>query len=806
MAQAGRRFRTRRGPFAVLAILALLATSIQALPANASPNGTSAQSAATATTVPAAVPTLAKTAASCTEVQSGAARPRLSSGRDAVRTTIGVAKTMGVPIKGQIIAVMVMYQETSLRNLANDGTSTHQSWPSPGGAYWLGVTKLSLKYPHDKFGSREGAHDTDSIGLYQQRPAYAWGNYGNSTGTSDPEGVVQRLLDPRWSAMAFFGGPRTAAPKGGLLDVAGWQTMVPTVAADTVQQSNHPDYYAQWEGPATAYVNSNQDAPAINLPWVPGGGRGALSCTSIPVDPASGEPGHDPDGQLDVVSVQGKTFRVAGWALDPDAINGVVEIHVYDYGPLGTSRNTGFLANKPRADVERALNVVGKFGFDLTVPYSVGGQHTICAYAINIGRGVSNPLLGCRNAFVPSDPVGFVDSVTVSNQTAVVSGWALDRTSPSLSTQVHVYVNYQLQTGIADRTRSDVNSALGVTGKHGYAIPVSLRGGSNLICIYAIGIDPNTHSDLGCRSVTAPYPPSGNLDAVTVAGSVVTITGWTYDPNSPATSTSVYFYVNDRFYSGRSDRPRSDVNAVMGIAGRHGFSESAPLRSGRNVVCVYSIGVDVTTHTLLGCPTVQGPAAGPPIGYVDSMTVSGSIVTVRGWALDPTDSGTSTPVHLYLNGRGPGVVTANLPRADVGAALKVAGQHGFSAKLGLDPGANTICVYAIGINPNVHTGLSCQLVYAGAARSAAGTLAAPDQAGITPEPQARAPLTTAAVTKSPTFPTVPTVQTSAPATASMTGGAETTAVATTTATATPEAATPTKPTATTPDAPPSPSP
>ena len=41
-----------------------------------------------------------------------------------MRTTIGVAKTMGVPVKGQIIAVMVMFQESSLRNLANDGTST----------------------------------------------------------------------------------------------------------------------------------------------------------------------------------------------------------------------------------------------------------------------------------------------------------------------------------------------------------------------------------------------------------------------------------------------------------------------------------------------------------------------------------------------------------------------------------------------------------------------------------------------------------------------------------------------------------
>src|SRR4051812_42617671 len=161
--------------------------------------------------------------------------PTMSSGRSAVRTTIGIAKSMGVPIHGQIIAVMVMYQESSIRNLANDGTSTQNaSWPYPGRNYWLNVTKLSLTYPHDKFGSRDGAHDTDSIGLYQQRPAYGWGTYGGSNGITDPHGVVQRLLDPRWEAMAFFGGPRSAAPTSGLLDVPGWQSMAPTDAANAV--------------------------------------------------------------------------------------------------------------------------------------------------------------------------------------------------------------------------------------------------------------------------------------------------------------------------------------------------------------------------------------------------------------------------------------------------------------------------------------------------------------------------------------------------------------------------------------------
>ncbi len=219
-------------------------------------------------------------AATCTAGQIPAAVPTQSSGRAAVRTTIGVAKTMGVPVKGQIIAVMVMYQESSIRNLANDGTSVQSTyWSSPGKAYWMAVTKLSLTLPHDPFGYYDGAHDTDSIGLYQQRPSSGWGNYGVSTGLTDPAAVVKRLLDPRWEAMAFFGGPRSPVPARGLLDVANWQTMSLTGAANAVQGSNYPDAYAKWEAPATKYVKDNQDAPAISLPWS-AAGPSSTACTT----------------------------------------------------------------------------------------------------------------------------------------------------------------------------------------------------------------------------------------------------------------------------------------------------------------------------------------------------------------------------------------------------------------------------------------------------------------------------------------------------------------------------------------------
>ena len=313
-----------------------------------------------------AAPAAAALATDCSPGQSGAAVPTQSSGRAAVRTTIGVAKTMGIGTKGQIIAVMVMFQESSIRNLANDGSSTQNaSWSSPGKAYWMSVTRLSLKYPHDRFGSQEAAHDTDSVGLYQQRPSSGWGNYGQSTGTTDPEGVIQRLLDPRWEAMAFFGGSQSAAPTSGLLDISGWESMTPTLAANAVQRSNYPEYYAKWEAPATTYVNDNQDAPAIALPWYPGGGGGALACTSIPTDPAAGEAGRNPLGSLDAATVVGNQIQVVGWAFDPDAANGITQIHFYDQGPFGTTgypdrrRQPAAGRRQPRLQCARQIRIRG---------------------------------------------------------------------------------------------------------------------------------------------------------------------------------------------------------------------------------------------------------------------------------------------------------------------------------------------------------------------------------------------------------------------------------------------------------------
>ncbi|MEW1794667.1 C40 family peptidase [Streptomyces niveus] len=105
-----------------------------------------------------------------------------------VATGIGLK----VPDRGQIVALATAIQESRLRNLT--------------------------------------AGDRDSLGLFQQRPSKGWG-------------TAQQIRDPIHASEKFYQR---------LLTVDGWQQLTVTQAAQAVQQSGHPDAYAQWEDLATS--------------------------------------------------------------------------------------------------------------------------------------------------------------------------------------------------------------------------------------------------------------------------------------------------------------------------------------------------------------------------------------------------------------------------------------------------------------------------------------------------------------------------------------------------------------------------
>ena len=118
---------------------------------------------------------------------------------------IGIGRELGVSDRGIAIALATSMVESSMRNLA---------WG-----------------------------DRDSLGLFQQRPSMGWG-------------TAEQAVDSARSTRVFYGG--SADPNGqssrGLLDIAGWESMRFTDAAQAVQISAYPERYGQWETQAYQWL------------------------------------------------------------------------------------------------------------------------------------------------------------------------------------------------------------------------------------------------------------------------------------------------------------------------------------------------------------------------------------------------------------------------------------------------------------------------------------------------------------------------------------------------------------------------
>lgn len=139
-------------------------------------------------------------------------------------TIISTANAVGgLGTKGQTIALMTALVESTLRILSNIS-----AYPESAG------------YPNDGDGG-----DHDSLGLFQQRPTAGWG-------------TVAELMDPVYSARAFFGGPSgpNYPSPAGVLDISGWETMDNGEVCQAVQVSAFPDRYQNYEPVAIDIINA----------------------------------------------------------------------------------------------------------------------------------------------------------------------------------------------------------------------------------------------------------------------------------------------------------------------------------------------------------------------------------------------------------------------------------------------------------------------------------------------------------------------------------------------------------------------
>jgi LysM repeat protein len=137
---------------------------------------------------------------------AGLVTPMSEEMRQNAQTIVAVGRGAGVSDAGLVVALAAAAQESGLRNV--------------------------------DYGDR------DSLGLFQQRPSAGWG-------------TPEQVMDPVRASLAFFGGASNPNPNvtRGLLDIAGWESMTVTQAAQAVQVSAFPDYYAKWETSAQAWLS-----------------------------------------------------------------------------------------------------------------------------------------------------------------------------------------------------------------------------------------------------------------------------------------------------------------------------------------------------------------------------------------------------------------------------------------------------------------------------------------------------------------------------------------------------------------------
>lgn len=410
--------------------------------------------------------------------------------------------------------------------------------------------------------------------------------------------------------------------------------------------------------------------------------------------------GRAPVGALDPLQLTGSTLTVSGWTVDPDQPTAALAVHVYVDG-----RGLALRADGVRPESAAVSGAGDQHGFSWSTTLTPGA-HQVCAYAIDTA-GAANTVLGCRAVTaVASRPIGVLDEVSVSGSTLTVRGWALDPDAVSTALQVHLYVDGSGVPLLAAGTTKASDFPEAAAG-HGFDWSTSLSGGAHRVCAYAIDATPGAGStELGCRTVTVTArAPVGALDDFGVTGSTLTVAGWALDPDAPAKELQVHVYVNGSgvpLLAGGTSRASASADTAA-----HGFSWQKKLTGGSHQVCVYALdSTPGSANTVLGCQTVTVPSSAP-VGSWDDLTVSGSSVTVAGWAMDTDAPSTALQVHVYVDGRGMAVLAQGTDAT--GGFVDGTRRYGFTATASVTPGDHQVCVYAIDPSPgSPNTSLGCR--------------------------------------------------------------------------------------------------
>ena len=226
---------------------------------------------------------------------------------------------------------------------------------------------------------------------------------------------------------------------------------------------------------------------------------------------------------------------------------------------------------------------------------------------------------------------------------------------------------------------------------------VAVTGLAAAVALPALAVPTTAIAD-DAVAHAAPALPRAMWDSLTASGANLSVSGWAFDPDDVSASVPVHVYVDGHGMPPvTANDSRPDVGAAFGVGNDHGFGWSATVAPGDHQVCLYAIDTDDSRrNTALGCRTGSTQMALPGANW-EGLSAAGPKLGGIGWAVDRDSPNEAVSVHVYVDGRGLPVVTANGSRPDVGAAFGLGSNHGFSWSTTVAPGSHTVCLYAIDV-------------------------------------------------------------------------------------------------------------
>jgi murein DD-endopeptidase MepM/ murein hydrolase activator NlpD len=373
-----------------------------------------------------------------------------------------------VPKRAMLVALAVAHQESGFLNYANDGQGNDLEPDQRG-------IEKSLQLPHDAVGSDHG-----SLGVFQQQ--WPWW------------GTMPELMDPSTAAGKFY----TA-----LLEVPGWDQMEVTEAGQAVQDSAHPNAYADDEPLAQALLDNARlanDVTQVTGYYGDGcGGTGTFAGTVVmPLAPGAEYVDLDNYGETGPhweTTHTGTDFSTACGTPVVAATDGVVDVLTDEpwAGPwlvqVAHDEATTSYAHMQAVDVSpgdrvsagQQLGQVGALGnatgchlhFEVHTPEHPEGVDPTSWLQDNVGKTLDGP--------PPTPSPG--DPLPATTATLLTANVPFTLSTPEAAAQVEALLNEGPDVLLLQEvTGRDVSAIVsGVSGTWGVWQPEGSKGGSAVV-------------------------------------------------------------------------------------------------------------------------------------------------------------------------------------------------------------------------------------------------------------------------------------------------------------------------------------